>query len=145
VAKRGNRQGKGVADKTIHPVTVRDPLLHSPDECADCDEPPNDPVILSATDQVITRMQLHKNRLVDFALIQQHRVDADSPWLDVAVADCHLDEVHVHWYDHNGQRSGRTGIMPITSQHDVESGFQIASDMLFDDWEENLRRCLDGR
>lgn len=67
-------------------------------------------------------------------------------WRDVAEADCRHDKVHVHWYDARGKRSGETDIMPIVTQADVEAGMERASEMLFDQWEENLRRCMvDGR
>lgn len=144
--KGRTRQERGLVDKTIAPEVERDAVLHAPDGCPDCHEPAPDHVYVSPEDRVIVRMQLHKGRLVDFALVQQHREGDDSIWRDVAEADCRHDKVHVHWYDARGKRSGETDIMPIVTQADVEAGMERASEMLFDQWEENLRRCMvDGR
>ncbi len=132
-----------LVDKTIQPTVDRDPLLHSPDECGDCVEPLDDPIWLSETDRVVTRMQLHNGRLVDFAYIQQRLVV--GTWRDVVTFDCRHDEAHVHWHDAEGNRSGRTSIMPISTQQDVEVACDRAAAMLCGEWEENLRRCTSGR
>ncbi len=139
---RAARQRR-LVDKTIQPRVERDPLLHSPDDCPECVEPPPDPVWLSEVDRAVLRMQLHEGRLVDFAYVQQRLVA--GTWLDVATFDLNHDEAHVHWHDGEGKRSGRTSIMPIMTQEDVDAAYDKAADMLLDQWEENLRRCTDGR
>ncbi len=143
-------RGKGRAsrdrrlvDKTLVPPVQRDPLLHSPQECSDCVEPHDDPIYLSETDRVVTRMQLHNGRLVDFALMQQRL--ADGAWLDVVTIDCRHDEAHIHWHDADGKKSGKTDIMPIRTQQDVEVACDEAAEMLYGQWEDNLRRCIVGR
>ncbi len=123
----------------------RDPILHSPAGCADCHEVRDDPVLVSPTDRVVVRLQLHAGRLVDFALVQQRRTGEDA-WRDVASADCRHGEVHVHWHNADGTRSGRKVLRPITMQQDVEDGYDEASSIMFEEWDENLRRCMiDGR
>lgn len=134
---RGRKGEKRLADKTVVPETEKDSVLHAPEDCPDCLEE-LDPVVLSPTDRVMTRMQLHNGRLVDFALMQQ-RLDKGT-WYDVATFDCRHGTVHVHWYDAQGERSSRTELRPISGQQDVEAGFEQAAAMLFDNWEENLRR-----
>jgi hypothetical protein len=138
-----NRQERRLVDKTLHPDPVRDAMLHAPEGCPDCIEDPQT-VVFNDFNQVVLRMQLHGHKLVDFAMIQQHRQSLDHAWIDVLVADCQHEELHVHRCDSTGRRSSRTSVMSITSADDVEAAYLKASDLVFEQWEENLRRCRDG-
>ncbi len=144
MANNGGRgRSRRLADKTIKPQPVRDPALHAADGCSDCVE--NDETVqITTADRVQIRMQLHNGRLVDFALIQQRLADGHG-WLDVVTADCRHGVVHYHRHDAKGNRSSKQDVLPISTQVDIDVGYETASAMMFDEWEENLRRCTDGR
>lgn len=137
------RLERKLKDMAILPEDERDHMLHPAEGCSDCFEPVDDPIWLTEVDRVVTRLQLHKGALVDFAYVQQHR-NPDGTWLDVATFDCRHDEAHVHWHDQHGKRSGREAFLPIRTQADVEVACDLASDMLCHKWQDNLRRCTDG-
>ncbi len=142
--KGRHRQERGLVDKTVFPEPDRDPLLHSPDDCPDCIETRDDPIQITPRDRVITRLQMHGHLLVDFALVQQRHTDEDG-WQTVVEADCRHDEVHVHWYNAQGDRCGRQVLRRINTQQDVEDGYDAANALMFDQWDDNVRRRTDGR
>jgi hypothetical protein len=56
---------------------------------------------------------------------------------------CH-DEVHVHRFGEGNIEVSRTLLMPITSLSDVAAGAELTEKILFEEWEDNLRRWERG-
>lgn len=96
-------------------------------------------------DRVVIRQSVDsRNQVVDFSMTQQTL--EDGVWSDVCRVDCSHDEVHVHWFDVAGRQVDRTVIRPITCIDEVHRGWDEASDIVFEGWQENLqRRASRGR
>jgi hypothetical protein len=136
------RNERGLVDKTVHPEP--EPTVWPPDlEAADRDPVPPIVVPVSENDRIIQRMTFLRGRVIEFPLMQEHR-QGNSWWRVVRVDTCH-DEVHVHRYAGGGNEFRRDLIKPITCQADVEAGLDEAEALIFDQWEENLRRWHLGR
>lgn len=104
------------------------------------------PVDLSETDQFVLRLQSHKGRIVDFAVVQRTR-DGGS-WFDVARIDCCHGTIHRHQFDRQGTDVyDQRVIKEIQGEEPwkiVDEGYTEAYEMMFNEWEDNLRRWQQG-
>jgi len=95
---------------------------------------------LGESDRVVVRIVIGmRGQLLDFALIQQVR-DGER-WRDVVRYDCSHGEVHEDRYM-KGQKGATK--KEICGLAEIEDGYKIAEDAIFDGWEENRRRYFDG-
>jgi hypothetical protein len=110
------------------------PLLDDCDERSYPTPLPHDSI--AGTDQLISRLRYHSesgDTLVDFALVQQRK--DKGRWKTVAEVDCRHGEVHVHRYDRDGNESATTtSLHPLTCAADVQMGYNIAIDHVFEKW-----------
>lgn len=87
----------------------------------------------------IQKFLLYKNRVVWFSIVQQTR--SGGEWFTVVRADTCHDEAHLHRFTRRrGESDVRHSICDLNTIDDVEAGFDHASDLITEDWEENVRR-----
>jgi hypothetical protein len=97
-------------------------------------------VPLTDEDRIVVRLVTGlRSQLLDFALTQQVR--DGGQWYDVVRYDCAHDEVHVDRF-----RKGRRGSVKksVCGLDQIEDGYEIANNAIFDGWEENRRRYFNG-
>jgi hypothetical protein len=98
------------------------------------------PMPLTEEDRIILRMVTGlRGQLLDFALTQQVR--DGGQWRDVVRYDCAHGKVHMDRFT-KGQ-SGATK-KEICGLEQIEEGYEIAKDAIFDGWEENRWRYFYG-
>lgn len=119
----------------------------------ECDDPPEGfphqlPGVPISSDRVISRMiyHLHTGEFVRFVLVQQTKYQGS--FRDVVEVDtCHDDEVHLHQYCRSTLARNRNDPEVLCEVHaveDIQTGYNLAYDRVFDMWEENLWRWSDG-
>lgn len=95
---------------------------------------------LGENDRVVLRMVIGmRGQLLDFALVQQ--VLDGGRWSDVVRYDCSHGEVHEHRFVKRQRSTIKKEICGLT---EIEDGYKVAEDVIFDGWEENRRRYFDG-
>lgn len=85
--------------------------------------------------------------LTDMVLVQQVDVgDGDEPeWQEIVRVDCCHGEVHVHLLYLADPASVYRVIRPIDTPEDLRAGADEAEQLVYDEWEEHLRRWESGR
>lgn len=106
--------------------------------------------LLGTSDAVVVSLWTDENgRIVHFAMVQQTALyvddEAEPEWVEVAKVDCAHGEVHVHRYSSTGRELSKKAFCTINSPDDVTAGYEYAQTVIFDQWEENLRRWEYGR
>lgn len=118
-----------------------EPWMPDPEECEN--EPPyvfqHDP-----NERVVVSLTTHVTRIVAFAVTQQTRASEEQAWHDVVRIDSAHGTVHLHRFNQRGIEFGRKVLQPINDVGDVEVGYRQAEDLVFDEWQENLRRWRRG-
>lgn len=100
--------------------------------------------ILSPTDALHVRHVYRRGRIVAFNITQMTR--RGGKWHHVARADSCHGTVHLHRFDVDGNEVGDPKtLVEVFTESDLENGYDQAEEMLEDQWQENLRRCRDGR
>jgi hypothetical protein len=80
--------------------------------------------------------------ITDFVLVQQVKIR--SRWRDVLKVDCCHGSVHVHQLTMSGRNDTRE-LQPISKSADLLVGLTKATDIVYDHWENNLRRWKRGK
>jgi hypothetical protein len=122
-AKGRVRQDKHLVDKTVAPDSDPRYEAHRPptgDQCRTFDV---------GSHQVFHGVWYQAGRLTDFCLCIQ--VPVADEWADVMRIDCCHGSVHVHRFDSTGKETLRV-LREIYNQEDVEAGFQVASDLIYE-------------
>lgn len=83
-----------------------------------------------------------RGRLTDFVVAIQVEVESDE-WVDVWRIDCCHGEVHIHRFDAKGN-DNRKVLRQIDTQDDVEHGYGIAIDTIYEQYEVALMRWNRG-
>lgn len=99
------------------------------------------PIAITATDRLHVRMWLYRGKIVDFA-VMQFRVDDSGNEVEVARVDCAHGTIHVHQFTRRSGERQRVmyRIPPGNGWEFVNNAYEEAYGLMFDDWEENLRR-----
>jgi len=128
---------------TIYGWSTRHLWLPDPDECDESS------FILPVADgerrdRVIVRMRTHVTRTIEFAMVQQ-TLDDNGDWQEVVRADTCHDEVHVHQFDKTGREISKRSVRKVERVEDVDAGYDEAAVLVFERWEDNVRRWNSGR
>lgn len=94
--------------------------------------------------RILVRLRTHMTRVIEFAITHQ-TLDADDEWRNVVRADSCHHEVHVHQFDKSGNQTSRRVLRTVASVDDVDKGYDEAQEVVFEAWEDNLRRWDVGR
>lgn len=86
----------------------------------------------------IQKFLTFRGRVVWFSIVQQ--VWHDDEWSTVIRADTCHSEAHVHRLNRAGKETRRQSLCDLANIEDVENGFDHASDLITEEWEENERR-----
>ncbi|WP_146237497.1 DUF7718 family protein [Georgenia satyanarayanai] len=101
------------------------------------------PIELTETDRLHIRMAIYRGKIVDFAIMQLSVRD-DGEEVHVARIDCCHGTVHRHQYDRRGrdvyERREIVAIPATDGWEVVDAAYAEASETMFNEWEENLRR-----
>lgn len=108
-----------------------------PEECEEW-PPLIFPVGEGMSDRVVQVVMMHQDRVVHFAVMQQHL--HDGAWVEVARMDTCHGESHVHRFQCDGSEEKRQVFCVLNTIEDVESEFERACSLLVDEWETELRR-----
>lgn len=137
-AKGRHRQERGLPEISGAPEVAKAPL--DADEEDEYGDPQEFKVPLGDDDRAVVRMVFGmRGQLLDFALVQQLR--DGGRWRDVVRYDCSHGEVHEDRYV-KGQRGATK--KEICGLGEIEDGYKVAEDAIFEGWEENRRRYFDG-
>lgn len=94
---------------------------------------------LGPDSRFIQRMTFYRGRIVAFAIMQEIRHEGE--WVVVIRADTCHDQAHWHRFaKRRAEQIDRRAICDLTSIDDVERGFDDASELITEQWEENVRR-----
>ncbi len=100
--------------------------------------------ILSEGEAIMVRHVFRRGRIVQFNITQMTR--RGGKWHHVARADSCHGTVHLHRFGSDGQEIGEPkDLVEVFTQQDLENGYDMADQVLEDEWRENLRRWRDGR
>jgi hypothetical protein len=141
--RRERRKRRGVVDMSTTPPPeppYKPPPLHACTELVF-------PIDLSDEDQFVIRQRIYKGKIVDFAIMQ--KVCVDGKWVDVARIDCCGGTIHRHQYvaGSDDDTYDHRLIAEIPAQDGwevVDQGYDGATNVMFNEWEGNLRRWRDG-
>jgi hypothetical protein len=136
-------KAKGRAQERRLPKISGAPEVNQPSQDADEEEEGQVEVIpmpLTDEDRIILRMETGlRGQLLDFAFVQQ--VKDGGQWQDVVRYDCEHDTVHMHRFTKGGTGTSRKEICGLDQ---IEEGYEIVNNAIFDGWEENRRRYFYG-
>lgn len=134
-ARGRTRQSHGLVDMQ-ETAPAEDFLSQFPPEELEEDEYDFD---LGPEDRCIHKFLYHHHSIVWFSIVQQ-TLD-DGQWHTVIRADTCHDEAHVHRFRRRrGEESQRRVLCQVSSIEEVGRGFDEASDLITEQWEENVRR-----
>ena len=128
------------ADLTIHPAP---PELWKPYRFGTRDE--SFSASLIGPTQLFTVMWWDSGRLADFLILQQVEGDGgEGEWDDIIRIDCCHNEVHMHRLYADPDAVYKV-IRPICTSEDLMKGYDMAVDMMNDEWGEHMRKWQGGR
>lgn len=135
-AKGRRRIERGLVDKTVPPPPA--------DRFQPYREPAGDEsrIFDLQTCRVYQGAWYTRGRLTDFVVAIQLEVESDE-WTDVWRIDCCHGEVHIHRFDARGSEN-RKVLRRIDTQEDVELGFDMAMDTIYEQHEVALMRWNRG-
>lgn len=123
-----------------------EPEVYKPPPEAACD-PLVYPFEITETDRILTRLWFYKGKTVDFAICQHAK--HEGQWMDVARIDCCGGIIHRHQYNQVGEdvydHRPIQVIDRATAWNTLGPAADNAYDVMFNEWEANLRRWRDGR
>lgn len=93
--------------------------------------------------EVTVRMLCHGTRVVEFSISHWTHVGGER-YEVVRVDSCHY-EVHAHQFYRSGSAPSRRVLEPVIQAEDVDASYEPAMEIVFDQWEDNLRRWNRGR
>lgn len=118
-----------------------EPWRHPP--CGDCHTDRYELPLDDANTNVLkVREVWHGKLLVDFAIT--HRTLEDGVWTTVARVDCCHGEFHRHLYGRGEKDLNRLSLRPILSPEDVGLAYDRATEFMYEDYREHLRRWRVG-
>lgn len=133
----GRKGERGLADMSAEVSE----LEYRPPPKTACDER-QWPQYLTEVDRLHIRTWRYRGRIVDFAIMQIIEVDGKD--VHVARIDCCHSIIHRHQFDKAGvDLYDHRVIVPIPHEDGwdvVDAGYAAATDVMFNEWEENLRR-----
>jgi hypothetical protein len=135
---------KGRQDEKRLPAISGGPEINEASDDIDGEEEPTTTerflIDLGDDDRVAVRLEIGSwGQLVDFAVVQQTR--DGQRWRDVVRYDCSHGDVHLHSF-RKGRKDAKKKVLCGLS--DIEGGYKQAEDAIFDRWEDNRRRYLNG-
>lgn len=139
---RGKPQKKRLANMAVEPTPAK---LWTPYR-AGTEEQAFTAGLLGTMARIVHVLWWDGKRLADFVLLQQVDVGGDEgpEWKDVIRVDCCHQEVHVHrMYDRNEEVY--KVVRRIETPEDLQKGAEEAEAIVYDEWEEHLRRWEHGR
>lgn len=131
----GKRDSKRLADMSGQPA------LYEPPSAEECDSEEVIPIEIDPTSQLVVRLRSLQGKIVDFSISQL--VNDAGEWHDVARIDCHHGSIHRHQFTRGGNQTRQVirHIPPGQEGHDVvNDGYTPAYELMFNEWEESLRR-----
>jgi hypothetical protein len=87
-----------------------------------------------------------KGRIIDFAMMLQFLADEEiEGWLDVIRIDCSHGTTHGHRFSFAGKEVERFECVTLNGLGDVKLGLDLAEALIYDQWEEHIRRWQNGK
>jgi hypothetical protein len=87
-----------------------------------------------------------KHRIIDFAMMLQFLADKElDGWLDVIRIDCSHGTTHGHRFNFAGKEVERFECVTLNGLGDVKLGIDIAEAIVYDQWEDHIRRWQSGK
>lgn len=140
-AKSRARIERGLVDMAAGDTADSPAWVYQPDEH---DEEHVYDFPLSVDSSLFVRQVLQRGRLVEFGIT--HSILRGGKWRFVARADSCHGTVHLHRYREDGSEVGEPQVLiSVFTQEDLETGYNLAEDLVDTQWEENVRRWRDGR
>jgi hypothetical protein len=131
------KRGK-IADLTIQPQ--QEPG-YEPPPTDECEEQVWPLLLPEPGHKLIIRQVWHRDRMVDFAVVQVVRTD--TGWQSVAKIDCSRGTIHRHQFDRAGEDlwdHRLIKVIPVDGWDVVDEGYGLALAIMEDEWQENYRR-----
>jgi len=124
-------------DKTVTPEVTQPWVKYR--ESAHRDE---QHIEFSPNDRVYQSLWRDGHLLTDFVMVQQVKIR--GKWRDILKIDCCHQAVHVHHLRLNGSETVKS-LQEVNHPADLGIGLEKAQDLIFDKWNNNVRRWERGR
>lgn len=121
------------------------PPAWEPPSIADCDPEEILPTTLDQVTRITQRFRRYHGRIVDFAIVLEAQ-GPDGEWVEVSKVDCCHAQVHLHQRVVSGDVDDtRVVLREVNSETDIQDSVNTAIDLVFENYEEYLRRWSNGR
>lgn len=122
--------------------------VYEPPPVEECDEADESPYEMTPADTLHVLYRKRRGKVVHFVLTQATYHHGD--WHNVARIDTWHGTIHRHQLDRNGDDVGEPEVLVRIPAGEegwpvVDQGYTDAWGLMFNEWEDNLRRWRDGR